>query len=88
MHNNAWLQCDVKPGMFENEVAICINTADGSVLSFFIRADAVRTGSRNEKTIAVELVERNTDFGVVTLPSRSFEGSNVARVPLGSLQFA
>jgi hypothetical protein len=74
--------------MFENEVAICVKTADGSVLSFFISADAVRTFSANEKAISVEVVDRNTDFGVVTLPSRSFEGSNIARVPFDSLRFA
>jgi hypothetical protein len=37
---NAWLQCEVKPGMFENEVAICVRTTEGLVLSFFMNADA------------------------------------------------
>jgi hypothetical protein len=88
MHSNAWLQCDVTRGMFENEVAICVTTIEGSVLSFFFSADAVKTFSGNEKGIPVEVVDRNSDFGVVALPTRSFEGANVARVPSDSLRFA
>jgi hypothetical protein len=85
---NAWLQCEVKPGMFENEVAICVRTTEGLVLSFFMNADAVKTFPQNKKAIPVEVVARNNDYGVVTLPSRSFEGPNVARVPSDALQFA
>ncbi|HEY2093492.1 MAG TPA: hypothetical protein VGJ81_16570 [Thermoanaerobaculia bacterium] len=85
---NAWLQCEVKPGMFENEVAICVRTTEGLVLSFFMNADAVKTFPPNKKAIRVEIVARNNDYGVVTLPSRSFEGPNVARVPSDALRFA
>jgi hypothetical protein len=74
--------------MFEDEVAICITTADETVISFFIPKDFVRTFSVNEKAIPVEVVDRNSDFGVVTLPTRSFEGSGVARVRAGALRFA
>jgi hypothetical protein len=76
--------------MFENELAICITTAEGTVLSFFIPAEYVKSfsGASDEKAIAVEVVDRNADFGVVTLPARSFEGSNVARVPARALRFA
>lgn len=88
MHGNAWLQCDVKPGMFDNEVAICVRTTDGLVLSFFMNADAVRTFPPNKKAISVAVVDQNSDYGVVALPSRSFEGPNVARVPSDALQFA
>jgi hypothetical protein len=42
----------------------------------------------NKKAIPVEIVARNNDYGVVTLPSRSFEGPNVARVPSDALRFA
>jgi len=73
--------------MFENEVAICITTADGSVISFFIPTDFVKSFS-GEDTIRVEVVDRNADFGVVTLPRRTFEGSNVATVPARALRFA
>lgn len=75
--------------MFDDEVAICVTTADGSVVSFFIPADFVTsfTGT-NEKAIPVEVVDRDAEFGIVTLPRRSFEGSNVARVPTGALRFA
>ena len=85
---NAWLQCEVTPGMFENEVAICVRTTEGLVLSFFMSADAVKTFAQNKKAIPVEVVARNNDYGVVTLPSRSIEGPNVARVPSDALQLA
>ena len=88
MKNKAWLRCDVRPGMFEDEVAICITTADDTVISFFIPADFVRSFSGTEKAIPVEVVDRDSDFGVVTLPRRSFEGSNVARVATRELRFA
>ena len=73
--------------MFENEVAIGITTADGTVISFFIPADFVKSFS-GEDMIRVEVVDRNADFGVVTLPRRTFEGSNVATVPARALRFA
>jgi len=75
--------------MFENEVAICIKTADGTVVSFFVPADYVKSFSGpDDKAIPVEVVDRNADFGVVTLPRRTFEGSNVATVPARALRFA
>lgn len=88
MQASAWLQCEVKPGMFENEVAICVETTEGLVLSFFMNADAVKTFPPNKKAIPVGVVARNNDYGVVALPSRSFEGPNVARVPSDALRFA
>ncbi len=85
----AWLRCDIGPGMFENEVAVCIRTAEGQILSFFLPAEFVKTlGAPDEKAIAVEIVDRNAEIGVVALPRRTFEGSNVARVPARALRFA
>ncbi|HEY2323590.1 MAG TPA: hypothetical protein VGJ82_12080 [Thermoanaerobaculia bacterium] len=88
MQASAWLQCEVTPGMFENEVAIGVETTEGLVLSFFMNADAVKTFPPNKKAIPVEVVAQNNDYGVVALPSRSFEGPNVARVPSDALRFA
>ena len=90
MRKTAWLRCEVRPGMFENEVAICIKTAEGTILSFFIAADLVRSfsGTPEQKAIPVEIVDRSGEFDVVTLPRRTFEGSNVARVPARALVFA
>jgi hypothetical protein len=79
----AFLRCDVSPGMFSNERAIGVTTADGDIVSFFLQDDLV-----DDEEIAVEVVARNGEYGVVTLPRRTFEGSNVARVPMGSLRFA
>ena len=88
MKRNAWLRCEVRPGMFENEVAICITTADGNVISFFIPSDFVKSFSVSDNAIPVEVVEQDGDFGVVALPRRTFEGPSVARVPALALRFA
>lgn len=79
----AWLRCEVTPGMFPDEQAIGVTTAEGKVVSFFLDSDLVKN-----QEIAVEVVARNGEFGVVALPQRTFEGSNVARVPMGALRFA
>ncbi|MEK6375480.1 MAG: hypothetical protein AABO58_22610 [Acidobacteriota bacterium] len=68
--------------MFSNEKAIGVTTADGEVVSFFISDDFVK-----DDEIAVEIVARNGEYGVVALPERTFEGSNVARVPMQALRF-
>ena len=88
MSKTAWLQCEVRPGMFESEVAICITTAEGTVLSFFIPSDLVKNLQDQRKGIAVQVVDQNGDVDVVALPRRTFEGSNVARVPARALVFA
>lgn len=79
----AWLRCEVTPGMFPDELAIGVTTAEGKVVSFFLENDLV-----NNQEIVVEVVARNGDYGVVALPHRTFEGSNVARVPMDALRFA
>ena len=81
--NKAWLRCEVSPGMFEDERAIGVTTADGGVVSFFLQNDLV-----NDQEIVVDIVARNGEYGVVALPRRTFEGSNVARVPMRALRFA
>ena len=83
MTSKAWLRCEVTRGMFEDERAVGIKTADGSVVSFFLPTDHVENDE-----ISVEIVARNGEFGVVALPQRTFEGSNVARVPMNALRFA
>lgn len=85
----AWLRCEVHPGMFANEVAVCITTADGSVVSFFFPEELVKNlKGTDEKAIPVHIVDRDHEFDVVALPRRSFEGPNVARVPAGALRLA
>jgi len=86
MHSGskAWLRCEVTPGMFKNELAVGITTAEGRIVSFFLPNDFVK----DENQIAVEIVARNGEYCVVALPQRTFEGSSVARVPLNALQFA
>ncbi len=83
MKSRAWLRCEVTPGLFSDERAIGITTAEGNLVSFFLPDDLV-----NDDEIAVDLVVRNGEYGVVALPQRTFEGSNVARVPLSALRFA
>ncbi|MEA2343677.1 MAG: hypothetical protein QOF63_1846 [Thermoanaerobaculia bacterium] len=79
----AWLRCEVHPGMFSDEVAIGVMTAEGSLVSFFLSSHLVK-----DKEIAVGVVARNGEYAVVTLPQRTFEGSNAARVRMGDLRFA
>ena len=90
MKNRAWLRCDVRPGMFDDEVAICVTTLAGGILSFFIPADLVGrfSAASEEKAISVDVVDRNGEYGIVALPGRSFEGSSFATVPAGALRFA
>jgi hypothetical protein len=58
-------------------------TAEGTLVSFFLPNNLV-----NDQEIAVGVVARNGDYAVVTLPQRTFEGSNAARVRMGDLRFA
>ncbi|HUP44076.1 MAG TPA: hypothetical protein VM779_01045 [Thermoanaerobaculia bacterium] len=76
--------------MFENEVAISITTAEGATPSFFMPADSVKSfsGSDPRQAIPVEVVDRSGEYGVVTLPRRTFEGSNAVKVPARALVFA
>ena len=83
MSDKAWLRCEVTPGMFTNELAVGIQTAEGRTVSFFLPDDSVKNSE-----IAVDVVARNGEYGVVALPQRTFEGSNVARVPMNALRFA
>jgi hypothetical protein len=83
MSKKVWLHCEVSRGVFSDERAIGIATADGDVVSFFLPSDFV---SNDE--ISVDIVARNGDYAVVALPRRTFEGSNVERVPMSALRFA
>ena len=79
----AWLRCDVAPGLFKNERAVGVTTFEGGIVSFFVPDYFVK-----DDGISVEVVAKNGEYCVVALPQRSFEGSNVARVPMNSLKFA
>ena len=81
--DQAWLRCEVYPGMFSDEVAIGVTTDEGKVVSFFLPNYLVK-----DHEIAVGVIAQNGEYGVVTLPQRTFEGSNAARVPMTSLRFA
>jgi hypothetical protein len=83
MSDKAWLRCEVSPGVFKDESAVEIKTYDSGVVSFFLPTDSVQGDSIN-----VDVVAKNGSFCVVALPKRSFEGSNVARVPMNSVRFA
>jgi len=69
--------------MFPDEVAIGVTTDEGMIVSFFLPNDLVK-----DHEISVGVIARNGEFGVVSLPQRTFEGSNVARVPIAALRFA
>ena len=82
MSSKAFLRCEITAGLFANERAVCVRTAEG-IVSFFLPLAFVHGDE-----IAVEIVARNGEYGVVALPQRTFEGSNVARVPMNALRFA
>lgn len=49
----AWLKCNVKPGMFRDEIVAAVTTRDGSSTAYFVDKREVR-GNR----VRVEVVER------------------------------
>ena len=69
--------------MFSDEVAIGVTTAEGTLVSFFLPNDLVK-----DHEISVGVIARNGEYGVVSLPQRTFEGSNVARVPMDVVPFS
>jgi hypothetical protein len=69
--------------MFPDEVAIGVTTDEGMIVSFFLPKDLV-----NDHEISVGVIARNGEYGVVSLPKRTYEGSNVARVPIAAIRFA
>lgn len=88
MEPPSWLACKVAKGLFPDEVAVVVATADGQRISFFMPLSRVRfAGGRTvvpddevEAQVPVEVIDRNDFFGLVSLPGDPLEGSRVAKV--------
>lgn len=86
-----WLACTALKGMFPDELAILIPTAEGRKLSLFVSFDStwVRllkgsvedlNGEEVEAQIKVSVLESNDRFGLIQLPAQPMDGSRVTKV--------
>jgi len=90
MRNEWLLSCRIAKGMFPDEVAVIVSTAEGTQLSLFISGKCVTLGSGHavsglsgegvDGKIPVRLIDRDERFGLVSLPADPIEGSRVAKV--------
>ena len=60
----AWLLCEVRPGMFSDEVVVEVVTTDGNLKSFFVPKEA----TQNADKVRVQ-VTRRSGIPWVTLPT-------------------
>ena len=60
----AWLLCEVRPGMFSDEVVVEVVTTDGTSKSFFVPKEVITNGDR----VRVQ-VTRRAGVPWVTLPT-------------------
>jgi hypothetical protein len=74
-----WLKCDVDGGMLPDEQAVAVTTADGKKVFLFAGDEKVKS-SGGTSYIMVELVDQNSSYGLVRLPSMPMEGSAVVKV--------
>jgi hypothetical protein len=89
MNQRAWLECEIHPGSLSREYAVTIKTADGNIISLFAPAELIRTSASNGGgLIAVDVLDRDANFGLVSLPRPALEGGSVAKVPRVSLTAA
>ncbi len=93
MARNRRLVVSVAKGMFPNEYAVTVRTAEAKLVSLFMPRDLVgdvrgEPGEQNNGatgSIDVEEVECNDTVCLVSLPVRSLEGPKTVRVPVAAL---
>ena len=73
-----WLLCEVSNGMLPDEVAVVIKGAEQD-LSLFLPADQVHRQA-SLTSIAVDVIDEDEQYGLVTLPKQPIEGSRVVKV--------
>ena len=81
MSQRAWLRCEVTPGMFSNEYAVTIRTADDFPMSLFVPEECLRDATLGEGQLRVDVLDSDDNFSLVSLPRPSFERGSVAKVP-------
>jgi len=83
---DALLQCQVSPGLFNGEVAVRGETADGTGFSLFVSDDFVEYDSPVDAASPVdgwlyaEVLDRKADLLLVQLPGQTFENGRTITV--------
>ena len=93
MARNRLLLVNVALGMFPDEYAVTVETAEAQLISMFVPRDMVRDvdgepADENNGTlgkIRVEELECDDSFCLVSLPLRSLEGPRTVKVPVAAL---
>src|SRR5947207_2695724 len=78
-HEETWLRCRVSPGMFDHELGVQGQQADGSEYSLFAPREAVDHGHQRLTSgqtvlgfVRVRPSERRGDWVLVELPGETF----------------
>lgn len=74
-HNEYWIQVLTSDGMFSNERAVSLKTADGTIVSFFVDASQIRSERNGSGELKVTVVksENAGDRKRILLPTETFE---------------
>ena len=84
-----WLTCRALKGMFPDELAVLVATAEGRSLSLFASSKFIRLKDRRledldgeevEAQMRVELLDQDDRFGLVQFPAQPLDGPRIAKV--------
>src|SRR5260370_26647171 len=88
-----WLRCKVSPGMFDHEVGVQGQQADGSEYSLFAPGEAVDRADQSLTSgqvvpgyVQVQTIERRGDHVLVRLPGQTFQNGAFITVKADQLQ--
>ncbi len=75
-----WLKCELTKGMLGDELAVEVETVEGK-RSLFTASNKVRhSAGATVGQIQVSVLDRDSQYGLVMLPSGSLEDSSVVKV--------
>ncbi len=89
---NAFLRCQVAPGMFSDEVAVRAVAADGKEFSLFVNNGLAEFDESEfvrepvEGWLRVEVFAREGDLALVRLPEQAFENGQTVTVSESQLE--
>jgi hypothetical protein len=91
--HETWLHCKVSPGMFDHEIGVQGQQADGSEYSLFAPREAVDQGGQSLTSgqtvpgfVRVTAGERRGDRVLVELPGQTFQNGAFITVKADQLQ--
>jgi hypothetical protein len=90
---DALLRCQISPGMFSGEVAVCGRTADGAEFSLFVPEEFVEFEAQGTTTepvegrVCVEVLAREGRLLLVRLPGQTFENGQTVTVRDSDVEF-